>query len=114
MPTRLAALCIDANDPRRLTDFWAGLLRREVADDGVTIEPSDDVEFSIVFRPTSEPKVGPGQMHLHLTSAAEGDQQETVARALRLGGRADPDGAVRCDRSLRRDDERRQRRRAGP
>jgi catechol 2,3-dioxygenase-like lactoylglutathione lyase family enzyme len=87
MPTRLVALCIDANDPRRLTDFWAGLLRREVADDGVTLEPSDDVEFSIVFRPTSEPKVGPGQMHLHLTSAAEGDQQETVARALRLGGR---------------------------
>jgi hypothetical protein len=87
MPSRLAALCIDANDPGRLTGFWAGLLRREIGGDGVTITPRTDVEFDIVFRPTSAPKVGPNQMHLHLTSTSAADQRETVERAMRLGAR---------------------------
>jgi hypothetical protein len=87
MSRRLAALCIDANDPDRLTGFWAGLLGREIRGDGVTITPRTDVEFDIVFRPTSEPRVRANQMHLHLTSASAADQQETVERALGLGAR---------------------------
>ncbi|GAA2151664.1 hypothetical protein FHX52_0570 [Humibacillus xanthopallidus] len=111
MSLRLGALCIDANDPRRLTEFWAGLLRREIGDDGVTIKPSTGVEFDIVFRPTSTPKAGPNQMHLHLTSSSADDQRATVSRALELGGRhldvgqrpeeghvvlADPEGNELC------------------
>jgi hypothetical protein len=109
--SRLAALVIDANEPVRLARFWASLLRRETADDGVTLVSSDEVGFAIQFRPTREPKVGPNQMHLHLTSTSEDDQQATVARALELGGRhldvgqrpeeghvvlADPEGNELC------------------
>src|SRR3954470_190563 len=86
MPTGLAALCIDANDPLGLAHFWAELLERRLAPDGVTIEPRDDTELAIVFRPTAEAKAGPNRMHLHLTSATERDQRETVERAVRLGG----------------------------
>ena len=87
MTSHLVALCVDAHDPDRLARFWAGLLDREVADDGLTLLPSDDTGFSIRFQPTQEQKAGQNQMHLHLTSTSLDDQQSTVARALGLGGR---------------------------
>lgn len=87
MTSHLVALCFDANDPNRLARFWAGVLEREIADDGLTLLPSDDNGFSIQFQPTQEQKAGPNQMHLHLTSTSLDDQQSTVARALGLGGR---------------------------
>ncbi|HET8987161.1 MAG TPA: VOC family protein, partial [Humibacillus sp.] len=87
MTVRLAALCIDANEPDRLARFWAGVLGREIADDGVTLVPRDDIGFGIEFRPNPEPKSGLNQIHLHLTSTTPGAQQATVARALGLGGR---------------------------
>jgi len=49
--------------------------------------PHDDTGFWIRFPPTQQPKVGPNQIHLHLTSRSRLDQQQTVARALELGGR---------------------------
>jgi hypothetical protein len=84
------ALSFDANDPPRLARFWAGVLGWETADlpdDGIAILPSDDTGFRIEFFPTQEPKIGPNQMHFHLTSTSLEDQQETVARVLELGGR---------------------------
>ena len=88
MASHLVALCFDANDPDRLARFWAGVLDREIADDdGPTLPPSEDIGFSIEFQPTREPKAGPNRMHLHLTSTSLEDQQSTVDRALRLGGR---------------------------
>ncbi len=88
MTSHLVALCFDANDPDRLARFWAGVLDREIADDdGPTLLPRDDIGFSIQFQPTREQKTGPNRMHLHLTSTSLDDQQSTVARALRLGGR---------------------------
>lgn len=87
MTCHLVALCIDANDPSRLARFWAGVLDREIADDGPTLLPSDDTGFSIRFQPTQKQKAGPNQIHLHLTSTSLDDQQSTVARALELGGR---------------------------
>ena len=68
MTSHLVALCVDAQRPHRLARFWAGLLDREVADDGLTLLPSDDTGFSIRFQPTQEQKAGQNQMHLHLTS----------------------------------------------
>ncbi len=44
-------------------------------------------DFRIRFPPTDEPKIGPNQIHLHLTSTSLEDQQSTVARALQLGAR---------------------------
>ena len=90
MTSQLVALCFDANDPRRLARFWAGVLGREMADDpqdGIALLPGDDIGFRIRFLPTQEPKTGRNQIHLHLTSTSLEDQQQTVARALGLGAR---------------------------
>jgi predicted enzyme related to lactoylglutathione lyase len=90
MTAHLVALCVDANDPGRLARFWSGVLGREMADDphgDVALLPGEDTGFRICFRPTQAPKVGPNQIHLHLTSTTLEDQQSTVDRALRLGGR---------------------------
>ena len=114
MTSQLVALCFDANDPRRLARFWAGVLGWETAgdpDDGIVLLPSDDTGFRLRFLPTSKAKVGPNQMHLHLTSTSLDDQRSTVARALGLGARhidigqrpeeghvvlADPEGNELC------------------
>lgn len=85
MTSRLLALCIGALDPERLARFWAGVLNRAVADDGRTLLPDDSTGFTIVLQSTGEPKVGPNQIHLHLTSTSFDDQQSTVTRVLRLG-----------------------------
>jgi len=90
MTSRLVALCIDAGDPRRLADFWAGVLGWRTVEDpdgGVVLRPGDDTGFDLRFLPTEEPKAGPNQAHFDLTSTSLEDQQQTVARALRLGGR---------------------------
>jgi len=87
MPCRLIALSIDANDPGRLALFWAGVLGWETADDGTTLQPKDDTGFDLRFRPTGEPKTAQNRMHFDLTSTSLDDQQQTVERALALGGR---------------------------
>jgi hypothetical protein len=90
MAAQLAALCIDALDPEGLARFWSGVLSLEAAvdaDDGVRLLPSDDVSFPIRFVSTDLPKSTRNWMHFELTSATPEDQQETVARALSLGGR---------------------------
>jgi predicted enzyme related to lactoylglutathione lyase len=90
MTCHLDALSFDAVDPVRLAGFWAGLLGWEVAEDaisGVALLPTDDTGFRIRFVPTGEPKVTQNHLHFDLTSMSLEDQQETVARALELGGR---------------------------
>ncbi|HTA00040.1 MAG TPA: VOC family protein [Streptosporangiaceae bacterium] len=90
MTCHLFALCLDTNDPRRLARFWAGVLDWEMADDaqaGVALLPNDDTGFRIRFLPTQELEAGQSQLHFHLTSTSLEDQQQTVARSLRLGGR---------------------------
>ena len=86
----LHALCIDAQDPRGLAEFWAGVLGRELVDDpqdGITLLPGDDIGFRVRFVATQEEKVGRNRMHFDLTSTSFEEQQQTVARALELGGR---------------------------
>jgi hypothetical protein len=87
MSSQLVALGFDANDPGRLARFWAGVLGREVAADGVTLLAGEDTEFELRFLPTEAEKTEPNQMHFDLTSKSLEDQQQTVARALELGGR---------------------------
>ncbi|WP_374970801.1 VOC family protein [Terrabacter sp. BE26] len=86
MTSQLVALCHKAGDPDALARFWAGLLQRELAEDGRTVLPNDRVEFPIRFQRSSEPRRRPNQVHLHLTSTSSTDQEATVARALELGG----------------------------
>jgi len=90
MASHFVALCFDANDPLRLARFWAGVLCGEMADaaeDGIALLPSDDTGFKIRFLPTDKLKVGQNRIHFDLTSTSLEDQQQTVARALRLGAR---------------------------
>ena len=90
MTCRLVALCVDAQDPLRLAGFWAALLdwvTVDAAEDGIELLPSDDTGFRIRFPPTHEPKVGQNRMHFDLTSTSLDHQQQTVAKALGLGGR---------------------------
>lgn len=114
MTSRLVSLCVDASDPHHLARFWGGLLGREGTDDardGAGLLPGDDPAFRIQFVPTQEDKSGQNRMHFDLTSTSLEDQQDTVARALRLGGRhidigqrpeeghvvlADPEGNELC------------------
>ncbi|ADB32592.1 Glyoxalase/bleomycin resistance protein/dioxygenase [Kribbella flavida DSM 17836] len=89
MTPNLFALCFFANDPPALGRFWSGVLGFELVhdDEDVVLVPNDDTGFRIRFKATSEPKAGPNQMHFDLTSTSLEDQQQTVARALELGGR---------------------------
>ncbi len=90
MTCRLVALCFDANDPRLLGRFWAGVLGWQLVEDppgGTTLLSSDDTGFRIRFCPTREQKVGPNQIHFDLTSTTLEDQQQTVSRSLELGAR---------------------------
>jgi hypothetical protein len=90
MTLHLFALSIDAHEPERLARFWSELLGRELVDDprdGPALLPDADTGIRLRFLPTAEPKTGPNRAHFDLTSSSLDDQRETVARALRLGGR---------------------------
>ncbi|MEV4494507.1 VOC family protein [Micromonospora arborensis] len=90
MTSHLFAVSFDASQPRRLAQFWSGLLGREVVDDphdGVLLRPARDTEFGIRFAPNQQPKVVQNRMHFDLTSSSLEDQRQTVARALDLGAR---------------------------
>ena len=90
MTCRLIALCFDASDPRLLARFWGGFLGWEMTGDpqgGAALLPDDDTGFRIRFLSSPEPKAGQNQMHFDLTSTSLPDQEQTVARALRLGAR---------------------------
>jgi predicted enzyme related to lactoylglutathione lyase len=90
MTSKLLALTFDANDPGRVASFWSGVLGWELTDDpdnGVTLLPSDDTGFRLRFVRTDAQKSGQNRIHFDLTSTSLENQQETVARALTLGGR---------------------------
>ncbi|WP_406458462.1 VOC family protein [Streptomyces sp. NBC_00876] len=114
MTSQLSAICFNATQPSDLARFWSGVLGWELADapdTGVVIVPPDESGFRIRFLPGQEPKTGQNRAHFDLTSTSAQDQQQTVARALELGGKhidvgqlpedghvvlADPDGNEFC------------------
>jgi catechol 2,3-dioxygenase-like lactoylglutathione lyase family enzyme len=90
MTAHLVALCFDAHDPHGLARFWAGVLGWEPVEDpqdGFALLPGDDTGFRLRFLLSHERKAGQNNMHFDLTSPSLEGQQETVARALELGGR---------------------------
>jgi hypothetical protein len=91
MAVELYALTFDANDPRRLADFWAGVLDLQEADDpydAVSLLPNPGTGFRLRFQDNPRAKgVHQNRAHFDLASASREEQQATVDRALRLGGR---------------------------
>ena len=95
MPCQLAALCFDANDPARLSRFWAAFLSGQLSDggqvsdegDAITLHLHQDPGFALRFRPTTVLKTVPNQIHFDLTSTSLENQQQTVRKALSLGAR---------------------------
>ncbi|GHJ42899.1 hypothetical protein Cs7R123_02410 [Catellatospora sp. TT07R-123] len=90
MTSRLFAVTFDANRPHQLARFWSGLLGWQAADDpygGVALLPGDDTGFRLRFVASEQPKTLQNRMHFDLTSQSLEQQQQTVARALELGGR---------------------------
>jgi len=90
MTSRLVALCFDANDPLRLARFWAEALRWKIDDDsdyGISLVPTDDTRFEILFGSVPEKKAAKNRLHIDLTTTSIDDQEETVARLVELGAR---------------------------
>ena len=88
--SRLVELCFDANEPLRLTRFWAEALRWEIEDEAseeVGLLPTDGTRFSILFPPVREQKVAKNRIHLDLTTVSIEDQHETVSRLTERGVR---------------------------
>jgi hypothetical protein len=114
MGSRLFAISFNATRPLDLAQFWSGVLRWplvDIPDHGAELASPDPVGFRIRFLPSQAPKIGHNRAHFDLTSTSTSDQQETVARALALGGKhadvgqrpdephvvlADPDGNEFC------------------
>lgn len=90
MAAQLFALTFDAQDPLGLARFWQGLLGGEVTGSPsyrITLVPSEGLGFRLQFEPSEQEKAGQNLIHFDLTSASLEEQQQTVARALDLGGR---------------------------
>jgi predicted enzyme related to lactoylglutathione lyase len=85
--SRVISLCLDANDPQRMAQFWAEALRWDIGEsDGATaLIPTDSTGFVILFEPTSEKKTGQNNIHLDLTTTSIEDQQDTVDRLIEAG-----------------------------
>lgn len=88
--SRLDAVRMQADDPRRLAEFWAEILGRVLVpsaapDAEFDLLPTDDFEFRLRCVATQDPKPDQNALHLHLTSTSLIDQLETVRRALALG-----------------------------
>lgn len=87
--SRVISLCLDANDPKRMAQFWAEALGWKIgeSDGDVSLIPPDDTGFEILFEPTSVKKIGQNNIHLDLTTTSIEDQHDTVDRLIATGAR---------------------------
>jgi Glyoxalase-like domain len=84
--SRLVAVTYDAQDPARLAQFWATMLKREAVEDvGGVLLPGTDGQLGLRFVADGAPPHGRHRMHAHLTSTSLLDQQHIVATAVELG-----------------------------
>jgi hypothetical protein len=82
---RLVAVTYDAHDPARLADFWAGVLDRDVVDDGGgLLVPGAETQLGLRFVRSDSMRVGRHRMHIHVTS--EGTEQQAVVDRLLAAG----------------------------
>lgn len=88
MSSALVAVTFDAPDPGALAAFWGTVLDRQVVEEtDAALLPGDRTQLGLRFVAAATVTSGPNRLHLHLTSTSLEDQQQTVARAVRLGAR---------------------------
>ena len=88
MALRLEAVTFDVADASAVAAFWAGVLDRDVLmEPAGALVPGDKTQIGLRFVTSDTEQVGPRRLHLHLTSSSLEDQQHSVEKALRLGGR---------------------------
>ncbi|GAB3746062.1 VOC family protein [Microlunatus parietis] len=84
----LEAVSFDVADAPAVAAFWAGLLGRGVVTEpGGVLVPGDNTQVGLRFVSSATEHGSRSRLHLHLTSSSPDDQQRTVEKALRLGGR---------------------------
>ncbi len=86
---RLAGVRLDAQDPVRVADYWAALLRGQVAvraDGARVVVPDDEGSVPLVVVRTDAAKTLQNRIHLDLATSSAGEREQLVARALALGG----------------------------
>src|SRR5918992_1282121 len=93
MACRISELVIDCRDPQRLAAFWCDVLGftvLETDDDGVVeIGPPEGfggLQPTLLFSPTTEPKVGKLRLHIDV-NATDRDQDAELPRLLAAGAR---------------------------
>jgi catechol 2,3-dioxygenase-like lactoylglutathione lyase family enzyme len=85
---RLEAVTFDVADASEVGAFWASLLDRGVVmEPNGALVPGDTTQVGLRFVTSDTAQVGRPRLHLHLTSSSLEQQQRTVEKALRLGGR---------------------------
>jgi hypothetical protein len=87
-PARLSGITVDCIEPRRLADFWAALLDREVSvplPGWLRLDARGGAEPVLNFQPVTEPKRGKTRIHVDLVVD---DIDAGAATVLSLGGRS--------------------------
>jgi hypothetical protein len=88
MSLRLVAVTFDARNPDELATFWGSLLGRESTPEASgALLPGDPTQVGLRFVEAPVESSRSNRLHLHLTTTSLDDQQQTVEKALRLGGR---------------------------
>lgn len=89
MTSRIAALAIDAHEPRKVADFWMAVLGwriLEESEEGVSIAPPDRDWPTIDVVPVPESKTVKNRLHLDVRADGTSTAEE-LDRLLSLGAR---------------------------
>ncbi|NSC23655.1 VOC family protein [Streptomyces albus subsp. chlorinus] len=90
MTSRIAVLCIDAVEPRRVADFWCRVLGWQIVEEGedgsLCLGPPGKPEPGIDVLPVPERKTLKNRLHLDLRADGSSTGEE-LARLLELGAR---------------------------
>jgi len=92
MVSRISELVIDCDDPKRLAEFWCevlGFVVLDIEDGAIEIGPREGFggrQPTLIFSPTTEPKVGKLRLHFDV-NPTDRDQDAELERLLRIGAR---------------------------